>query len=759
MVAIWLLACGVQTVAQADGARQGSPDFVVDLWMEDRNGTLVYQSEVSSTDCPLTIFANISIAEGRPDSSNTTVSLFIDKGKRDELGLGPLHGDGAPASALYTYVWQPEMPAMYDIEVRVANGTDAGNGTSASISSFTVLGPQMVLSRGHSSDRHAVIGYTNVTIIALVANYGNQAGVARVDFSLVDGPAFASVSLTVSQGGDEREFLVQTVFTSDMVDAGWHTVQAVLAGQPETQSWSGYIEFFDPTVSLHACGLEFLPDVISVGKGSGVPVEVFVDVENRGNSPSANFTIRLFEGESEVAGATVELAVKPGARSRAAFTWNVTDALLPGRHTISAGTGSEDPLTDYLPEANLTVLGVAGLYARNLTVTPDTAYEGTEVLVSAVLVNDGNADAAGQAIEFWPENASGAGFPVFGRVRDINVRVDESVTVTLRWTLPAVQGDSETWRVWAHLADSIQGAARVTILKKRAVVSIERFEVPGDVRIGDMATFSARVRNTGNLPATGVTVEFFDGDVFLGTGGPFDLPSGAWRDVYVSARMVGAGDADHEFTARCGNGTATVKQTVGRALAPGNIVIAGFGVYPDEFEEGTATTRHQLRLTLVLRNTGDLPGTASVDIVDTQNNSIVLGQRVEVAPGERVTRTYDWNVRGAGPYTALATVKCSGRTATSSATAGVRYRPPAEDLLPYLVPAAAISMTILGIWMLFGRARPAGAGGIGPRTAPARERGAGQNGGMLEMAPGDRGRLLPPDRLDVRPDAGRRRGG
>ncbi len=692
LVALSILFGGAAFHPSADAAYAGTPNFAVKVGIEYVNGTPVTGNGADFDLCPLKIIVDVSLAEGQPDSPNTTIFLDITGEKTNHLQDVPLYVDSSPGHVFLNVSWMPAGYGKYDMSVRVYNNMSYDNHTELKIDRFTVRDSDLRLSYVSASPADAVIGVTEVSISAYVSNVGNEAGFASVDFFLDGKTSIGIIQDDVGPGGGF--FRLWHIFSVENITEGAHSVTACLTDLVATRETSGTIRFRLPFSDLQVTGLEVFPEEVAVPRGAVVPVDLTATVRNYGNIPSPNFTVVFFDNTDRLATVAVNRSIGPGESACVTFGWDVTDALAPGMRTLRAGMDGENPLDHNLPGAALSIYGVPSLSVEALVVSPESEYEGEDVELRASIVNEGTADATGVTVEFWLEDPAGGPPRLLGHVDNLSIPAGMSDVVWFDWTLPAVGSGSETRIVRAVVGDGALGTVSVVILKKRAIIGIERLDVPEGLRVGDTATFSALVRNAGNLPATGVVVDFYDGNSFLGTSGPFDLPSGSSRDVRVSVKIPGAGDAVHALSARAGNATSETQRTVGHRLAPANIEIASFNVTPGEMAVPSGAPAQELTLELVLRNTGELPGTAIVAITDNDQNSVVLDLRIAVAPGE-ATRTFSWIVKGEGPHTAVVTVRCGDRSDTSSVTAVIRSAPPEADLLPFVAFGTAVVIVLV----------------------------------------------------------------
>lgn len=606
LLALGILTFGAILPSPAPAASSGTPDFIVEVAIEDSAGRVVTSEGADHTLCPLTILADVTLAEGRPDSPNTTLTLSVNEEALDRRELGPLYGGAAPCCTHYSYCWTPPGYGQYEIRLSVQNGPNSGNRTVQTISGFSVRSSDLRLSRVFADRSEAVIGITEVSISADICNLGNDVGTASVAFLLDGQTPLGTAHGPVGMEGER--FTLRRVFSREDITEGAHAVTASLTDRIATKKTTGKIEF-----------------------------------------------------------------------------------------------------------------GFAGMAIADLNVSPAAQYEGREVVLSARIVNHDNADRTGRTVEFLLEDPAGGPSERIGSVTDITVLACASVQIGLSWTVPAIPSDSETRTVWAVLDQSIQGSSVVTILKSRCELDIELLEVPDGIRVGDTVTLSALVTNAGALPAEGIVVDFYDGNTSLASIGPFDLPSGASNDVHVSVRIPGAGDAVHDFSARARDASIAVSRTVGHKLAPANITIAIFRVDTEDLEARSGSSVQELLLVLVLQNTGELPGTAGVDIVDGKGNDIVRGQRLVVQPGCNLARTYWWMVEGGGAHTAAVTVTCQDWSETANVTADIPYRSPEMDLPPLVAAGTAAVLLLAFIVAYAARVRNAGPKKARPGRVPARE--------------------------------------
>ena len=97
LAALCLLSGGASFNPTARAASAGTPNFVVNIGIEDVNGTPVTGNGADFEFCPLTIIVDVSIAEGQPDSPNTTIFLdseYIGDGSNSEKRRRACHRRG-----------------------------------------------------------------------------------------------------------------------------------------------------------------------------------------------------------------------------------------------------------------------------------------------------------------------------------------------------------------------------------------------------------------------------------------------------------------------------------------------------------------------------------------------------------------------------------------------------------------------------------------------------------------------------------------
>jgi hypothetical protein len=678
VLALGLLASGAILPSPAASGASGTPDFEVDLRVLDGSGAEVTRTGANLTGGPLTIAASVAVAEGRPDSPNTTILLDINGMRMDGREFGPLYRSRSPDSARYSYCWTPESYGEYEVAVTVQNGPDEDNRTVVSVPCLPVRSSDLRLTQVFADRSRAVIGRTELTIYAAVENFGNRDGEAKVDFWL-DGDAFLGSGRGAVRAGTREHVKFSAVFGPEAVAEGDHVVTGTMADLVGTRKTTGWIAFRLPSEDLKVASFEVLPETIIVAKGDVACVGLTATIANSGKLPQANFTVGFFDKYDALAAIAVDRAVAPGGSLCVQFAWNLTDKTAAGRHNLSAGMDGQHPERDVLPGANLTVLRVAGVAVVCLSVSPAMQYEGREVVLSARMVNAGRVDVTGLEVRFQAEDPAGGAPAAIGRLTGIGILAGGSAQAGLGWTLPSISSEKETRTVEAVMDGEVQASVVVTVLRSRPQVEVEKLRLPEDVRVGDRVTMSAVVVNVGNSPVEGIRVDFCDGNLSLASSPPFDIPAGESDRLEVFVTIPGPGDAVHVFSARADEAVCLVPRMVGHRLAPANIRIAGFSVDPDFKDARSGSSEQELVLVLVLQNTGELPGMATVSIIDGEHETIEKGRSIVARPGNNTTGLFLWVVRGGGVHRAFATVGFDDLAEKAATEVDIPYAAPEPD--------------------------------------------------------------------------------
>jgi hypothetical protein len=210
----------------------------------------------------------------------------------------------------------------------------------------------------------------------------------------------------------------------------------------------------------------------------------------------------------------------------------------------------------------------------------------------------------------------------------------------------------------SQIAHAMSGLIKMTFAPRMPHVHVMSVTaLPASVKQGQPVAVAATLRNSGNIDAVDAEVEFY-----------LDNATAPLGSVMVNVTMGNATDATATFTwntsgAAAGNHTvrAVVKAT-GLSGTSGNVLVvvpAPVFMLEELAADKTAVVLDgNLSLTVKVKNTGDLAGTATVTLHD--GNTTVATLSIPVAAGGSNTTVYTWKAAGAGNHSFLA--KLGGET-------------------------------------------------------------------------------------------------
>jgi hypothetical protein len=360
----------------------------------------------------------------------------------------------------------------------------------------------------------------------------------------------------------------------------------------------------------------------------------------------------------------------------------------PGFYTMDAVFTAGDASDMGSSEDIDIVPAIQFLRIENVTVSPGSGLEGTNVTFSVLLNSTGTTDAVNMVLELldYPSNVS------IGNVTGINLPVGETKTVTFTWTLPEVSAD--TTKTVLTRSGLAMNAVNVTIIAKVPAILITDFTVPADMRIGDVKNLTATVKNNGTGDATGVVVDFYDGTTKLVSSAPFNLSVGSSTVVSLAVTLAGAADANHTFFAKAMGAERNVTKIIGHKLAPASVGITAFTVKPAKKDKQPQDSTQSFTLSISLKNSGELKS-GNCTLAIREGAKTLFTESIALEPNQTVTKTYTWKVKGSGGHTATATLSGAeaGTPATMSTKCTLEYTPGFEVLL--LVAAILVAAILV----------------------------------------------------------------
>jgi hypothetical protein len=357
-----------------------------------------------------------------------------------------------------------------------------------------------------------------------------------------------------------------------------------------------------------------------------------------------------------------------------------------GTHTIQVVAwdgvlSDENWSAEFLVEEPL-----ANVVVESVAVSAASGLEGTNVTFTAQLNNTGTADAVNQTVEFLDGTTS------LGTVTNQSVAVGQAKAVTFVYTLADVTADT-TKTITAKVGAS-SAWVNVTIVAKVARINITAFSVPDGMRIGDLKNLTASVKNDGTGDATGVVVEFYDGTTKVAASEAFNLTVGSSKDISLAVTLAGAADANHTFFVKAAGAEKNTTKLIGHKLAPASVGVTAFTVKPAKKDKQPQDSTQSFTLSISLKNSGEFKS-ANCTLTIKEGTKALFTESLALDPGQTVTKTYTWKVKGSGAHTATATLSGAeaGTPATMTTKCTLEYTPGFEVL--FLVGAILVAALLV----------------------------------------------------------------
>jgi hypothetical protein len=413
-------------------------------------------------------------------------------------------------------------------------------------------------------------------------------------------------------------------------------------------------------------------------------ITVTAALVNNGNAPgTANVT---FGVGSEILGNVLKDVPAGGSVNAVLVTKFEGVVLSDGEYQLGAVMLDWQSSLVYADQ-NITLTNPASkLAVDSLMASAASALEGTNVTFTALLNNSGTAPAVNQTVVF----ANGA--TMIGAVTNLTVEAGQTQNVQCVWTLPDVAAD--TVKNVTATAGSSSAWVNMTIIAKVPVILITDFTVPDGMRLGDVKTFSATVKNNGTGDATGLVVDFYDNATKLASSAPINLTVGSSQVVSVNVTMAGTADQSHIFFVKAMGAEKNVTRTVTHKLAPASVGITAFSVKPTKKDKQPQDSTQSYTLTITLKNSGEVKS-ANCTLTIKEGTKSIGTETIALDGNGTVTKTYTWKVKGSGGHTATATLTGAdtGTPASQTAKCTLEYTPGFEVL--FLVAAIVVAVILV----------------------------------------------------------------
>lgn len=683
---------GALAVFAPAGAAAGraAPNFSVTVTFTNSTGGQVSSAMVGEV---VNITANASIVSGGFNSTQFMLELDIDD-QTFGTDFGPvvLNTGGFQQN---TWAWTVTKYGNFTVNMTAINGTDTANQTVVS-NQFTGLATDLSLGALTVAPATGYVGLTSFTFTAVVNNAGNLAGPANASLyldnssSALIGYAVASAIPAATGGtpGTANAVFAGMITVSGLADGSNHTVTARLMDISTTYSTSANVTLTNPAPDVMVNTLAANPSSVTITKGRTVNVVVTANITNNGQLDAIGATLSFYETDTTAAKFTSDaFNLSVGASTDIVWTWAVTDTVALGVHTIYVQVASETQ--DMWTNLSVTIIGVANVTIASLVPSAVTAFEGDNVTFTATLFNNGTDDSVNQTITWW--DATGATPAQIGTTVNVTVLKGQNKPFAFVWTLPQVDVDGN------KTVKATIGAAALSVnvmdRNKAPKIEIMAFTVQNG-RIGDNITMTATVKNNGTGDAIGLVVDFYDGTTKTASYAAFNLSVQGSKSVTVYYIQAGIADANHTFSVQALGAQKNITQTVGHTLAPAAINIVSFTVKPTKKEGQAKDSTQDYKLTITLKNTGEVMGVCLLNITEKGKLVTVIPVPVILDGGASTTQNYTWKVKGDGDHTAVATLSGdAGTTKTMSVKATLKYSPGFEVLV--LVAAIIVAVILV----------------------------------------------------------------
>ncbi len=491
------LASLVGASGLGDAGRSGARSPMLDIYVESDD--IVFKvggSEVSEAiaGTPVTINVTVHNNDTSDESTmNVNVSLFYDSVVIQSTYITDPIAPGEMASCEVSWDTTGVAPGDYQIRASVNDEeiVDEDLSNNDAYKGFTILPvpkPHVFVDR-IELPAAALVG-DQVVITAYLKNDGTKDITEQDEDTvkffvgtspLVNGllpypkplPADNSTEVSVSYTWD----------TSQMSEGKYIIVVEVASSKLKFESDIIELTLPTPNVYIHSIQL----DKSSILEGETVTITATLKNNGTANTTADEEIWLLVDNATSPTadGVVTKLIPKGGISVVATFTWNSTDAT-PGNHTFTIKVpASSDPkatmtsppleVRPRLPEIELV----------SFEASPGTVKSGEPILLSALLTNNGTADAYNEELRFYL--GSNQTYPL--AIKKVNIRVGVEVTVNHTYT-PEIGENDTTMKFLVEykttlLEDSVLVKSTVPL---RADLVVESVDVTRDMMVNSEYT-------------------------------------------------------------------------------------------------------------------------------------------------------------------------------------------------------------------------------------------------------------------------------
>lgn len=306
--------------------------------------------------------------------------------------------------------------------------------------------------------------------------------------------------------------------------------------------------------------------------GAGSVIEISADITNSGLSGAANILIFAFLGDPDTGGAFIGSSLIPNLPVAATVTTSISwfssvyDTGFSDIHIIIdpyndiAESGEDDNRS--IASIGLSLPLLPNLEVTSITYTPINPVYQDIITITAVITNNGTADAADTAVDIYMDAPNLSGGFLSGQLRWIgkltiaSIPAGSSAGAVAELIPVRTEAGIHTLTVAADpqnlIAESVETDNVMTAVIDIAMPLIPDLEAaatgitfsPAAPNSGDIVTISAAITNSGIVDADNTIIRFFDrdpaaGGVAIGSDTVITVPAGGSVTASVSFDTAG----------------------------------------------------------------------------------------------------------------------------------------------------------------------------------------------------------------------------
>jgi Tol biopolymer transport system component/subtilase family serine protease/flagellar hook assembly protein FlgD/prenyltransferase beta subunit len=289
-----------------------------------------------------------------------------------------------------------------------------------------------------------------------------------------------------------------------------------------------------PTHDFQVSGSEVTVTPNPVDHGQQVRIDA--RVANKGTSDAFNVPVRFFidDPSGAIDIATINVDVPAGGSITHEVSWQAmkVGSNLPVTVVVdSADIYVENDENNNRGVTNLTVNPVVltdanlSVSYKDIAINPNPVTETGSVTISAVVKNDGYADAADVRVDFY-KGVPGVDGVLLGSANPSLLRRDESSIVSVPWVDIMEAGEKVIYvkvdpgNAIREISETDNAAFTKLTIESIADLAVDASSIsftPHAPKEGEPVTIVVAVHNKGDLPASNIMVRASDGGVLIGT--------------------------------------------------------------------------------------------------------------------------------------------------------------------------------------------------------------------------------------------------